>query len=187
MKLGAHKYLLVAMVVTTAWVFFAYRPLDRQLDQGYDRIKAARIAMDDFSSTLQQLPEFEKSCQTLEQSRRELNETLYTKRDVLRLFEHLQQRAAENNLKVVEISPPIEELIRLNQAVSDSTVPLFLNIGLNLEGSYRDYGNFVKSTEQSAYYRGTNLCQIIGARNDIRRLAFKYSFKALLGNVEERS
>ncbi len=187
MKLGPFKYILISVALTTAWVFLVYSPLDYKRDEGTSQIEAAQQKLADFSSTLKQLPEFERSCQTLEQSRRELNETLYTKKDVLRLFEHLKKRADSYNLRVIEITPPIEELILLNQAVSDSTVPLFLNIGIRLEGKYRNYGEFVRSTEQSAYYRGTNLCQINGSLADIKRLAFSYSFKALLGNVEGKS
>ena len=130
---------------------------------------------------------FIKGYNELQSTRSNLTARLYTKDDILRLFDRLYLEAGHENLTIIEITPPIEELLSLNRQVGDPTKPLFLNISVRLEGGYVDFARFVRVIENSEFYRGTNLCQIIGARDDVYRLKQVYGFKALLGSLESNS
>lgn len=187
MKLASVKYPLIAVGLVAVWVFSVYLPFNRKYNDGKARVKVAQQRLRDFEVTLGQLQEYIESCKSLESSMKELNERLYTKKDVIKLFQHLGSEADTNQLELVEITPPIEELLALNEVVQDTSKPLFLNIGLRLKGGYTDFGRFVKSVEKSPFYRGTKHCQITGAKEDIKELLFDYSFTALLGGIGEQS
>ena len=186
MKVDSFKYLLASIGLVVLWMFVLYLPLKRNHTDAVLRAQEAASKLEEFEKTILHLEEYLVSLKVLSDDRKELDETLYAKKDVLKLLQHLNETASGFSLKLIEITPPIEELLELNRTVADTTRPLFLNIGLQMSGRYKDFGRFVRSTESSSYYQGTNLCQITGGKDRQEKLLFDFSFTALLGNVEDK-
>jgi Tfp pilus assembly protein PilO len=187
MKSLPAKYIILGVAILIVWVFAAFVPSYRtHLRIGEDTAEAQR-QLNDFETTLNRLPDFIKGFNALQSTRRNLTAKLYTKDDVMRLFDRLYIEAGENSLTITEITPPIEELLALNKQIGDPTKPMFLNISVRMEGGYGDFARFVRAVEQSDFYRGTNICQIMGAKDEVYQLKQIYGFKALLGNFESKS
>ena len=85
-------------------------------------------------------------------------------------------------VQVVEITPPVEELLELNRVLPDSTKPQFLTIGVRLSGDFIKFGQYVREIEEAPYFRGLQRCTIIGNREKNENQQLYVSFKALLGN-----
>ena len=187
MKSVLPKYIIMGAVLTTIWVFAAFIPSYRNHLRVEEDTAEARRQLADFESTLSRLPEFIEGYNELQSARSNLTARLYTKDDILRLFDRLHFEASEKNLVITEITPPIEELLTLNKSVGDPTRPLFLNISIRTEGGYRDFARFVRAIEKSDFYRGTNMCQIIGGRDELYNLKQVYGFRALLGSLESEA
>jgi Tfp pilus assembly protein PilO len=187
MKTLPVKYIILGVAITVLWLFAAFIPTYRSHLRVEIETAEAQLQLTDFENTLNRLPEFIKGYNELQSTRKNLTAKLYTKDDVLRLFDRLYLEAGERNLTITEITPPIEELLSLNKQIGNPTKPLFLNISVRMEGGYGDFARFVRAIERSDFYRGTNLCQIIGARDELFHLRQVYGFKALLGNFESKS
>ena len=133
------------------------------------------------------LDDFVKTHENLLQLRDELESKLYAKSDVLNLFALLRQQAEKHQLELVEISPPVEELLRLNRTVPDSVEPQFLSISLRLRGNYADVGRLVGVIEKSDHFRSIRHCQILGSGDDLGPPTCLLTFRSLLGFAEDES
>ena len=180
-------YFLATVVLATVWILLVWLPYHRQHTLLKVQINDAKQQLKDYKNTLEQLPKIIAERNQYENIKSILDEKLYTKRDMLKLFDKLYEIASKNQLHIVEITPPIEELLLLNRNISDSTIPLFLNITLSITGDYVNFGKFTEKVEKSLFFRGTNICQIMGDSKPIDELKFLFGFKALLGNLEIKS
>jgi len=180
-------YIASGAILTAIWMVAIYIPYQKKNIQTRSDLVETKRQLQDYERTLVTLPEFIKSYEGIQSSRNHLLAKLYTKNDILKLFEKFYSDAEKRKLKIKEIIPPVEELLRLNKLVADTTQPLYLNINIRLEGKYTDFARFVKQIEDAEFYRGTNICQIIGSREDLFTLSFLYSFRALLGSSGEVS
>jgi len=182
-----YKYLIVSAALVAAWFLLAYRPSQsgqRDLDNRLDQIQS-EIA--DFQSTVAACPQELKTKIELEQSRQELNSALIAKQDILELFRELSRQAEASRLEIKEITPPLEELLELNSAASAPGQPEFINITLRMEGTFRDFGDYLSYMEQAGYFRGINQCSAMIGSPDQRGLDLQVEFRALLGGFKEDS
>jgi Tfp pilus assembly protein PilO len=170
-----------------AWYFLFIAPMNKEKIDLNARMSSAQAQLTDFSTTLAELEDFLRLQAELKNERFSLDSRLYAKEDIIRLFDQLKNQANQRNLAITEITPPVEELIKLNETVPDSTKPQFLTIGLRIEGAYTDFGRFVGDIEQAGYFRGINKCQISSGRKDFEKVAYSVTFKALLGRSGESS
>ncbi|MFQ5452562.1 MAG: type 4a pilus biogenesis protein PilO [Candidatus Zixiibacteriota bacterium] len=173
--------MITGLLLTCVWFFLFFVPYHKEKKQLKDNIAKSEKQLQDYQQTIKNLPSFLKRKKELELIKSNLNSKLYTKNDVLKLFKNLSSEAENNKLKVTEITPPIEELLYLNSIIPDSTQPQFLNIGLQLEGDYINFGKFVEIIEKADYFRGINSCQISKIRQENEKTSFYLGFKALLG------
>ncbi len=177
-------YILTTVVLITLWTLLVWLPSHRQHLLLKVQINDAKQQLNDYQYTLEQLPIIIAEKDQYENIKSILDEKLYTKRDILKLFDKLYEIASKEQLHIVEITPPVEELLLLNRNISDSTLPLFLNITLSMTGDYINFGKFSEKVENSLFFRETNTCQIIGDRKPVNELKFLFGFKALLGNLD---
>lgn len=168
------------------WFFILFIPFQTSNNKYEHEIQQAQNQFNDFNQTISMLPSIIKRKGTLERQKFELNSRLYTKAEVLSLFEKLKEKAAFINLSVSEITPPVEELLLLNSIIPDSTKPQFLNIGMRLKGNYIQFGKFVEILEREDYFRGINRCIITGDVKQNIETNFYIGFKALLGRYEAK-
>src|SRR5574341_1228005 len=172
------------MVLVGVWICVALLPHVRQYSRLDKQINEARQKLADFRQTVLLLPEFVKTRNELAKRKAELNSSLYTKENILSLFEKFYVLADKNQVQIVEITPPIEELLQINRIVPDSTGLMFLNISLRIEGDYEDFGKFVSSLEEEPFYRGPNHCNIVGTYDRKLNVQYHLGFKSLLGSLK---
>ena len=182
-----HAYILGCVVLLAAWFFFGYGPLANKQAALDSRAIQAQAEIQDFRMTIASFPEELKTRQELEATRQELNSALIAKQDILLLFRELELQADARNLSIIEITPPLEELLELNNITTSPDQPEFISIAIRLVGGYEDFGNFVAHIESSRFFRGISECNIGIGSPEQPGLSLHLRFKALLGNLSEVS
>lgn len=184
MKSQLAIYSLVGVILVVTWIFVALLPYYREYSAVETQILEAQQKLVDFQQTILFLPEYVKTRNELARKKAELNSSLYTKENILSLFEKFYVLADKNQVNIVEITPPIEELLQINRIIPDSIGLMFLNISLRIEGDYQDFGKFVSAMEREPFYRGPNHCNIIGTYDRNLKVQYHVGFKSLLGSLK---
>lgn len=180
-------YLVICLSLLAVWFLALYLPYENNRTVKNHEINECYQQLNDFSRTLTMFPTILNQKKTLDQKKKFANSKLYTKEQVLNLFTRLKQQANAENLSVLEITPPVNELLQLNTTLPDSTSPQFLNIGMSIDGDYLEFGRFIAALEQEDYFRGVNRCIISRTDENKNITNFYIGFKALLGNYERES
>lgn len=187
MKQRAMYFVLAGLALIALWYFAALVPTSAKQKAVDESIAATEARLEEFNRTCLELPDFLEANENLETLRSELNSSLFAKADILDLFQQLAQDAIDHDLELVEISPPIAELLELNRQVVIDNSPQFLNVQLDLKGKYIAFGKFVEHLETQPYFRAVNKCMV---RGDVERrptVNLTVGFRALLGSVENPS
>jgi len=177
-------YAAVVVVAAAVWFALLLQPnLNEQtaLKMEGDSI---RSRLDQFRATMAELPGYVQTQQELASAKRKLNARLYAKDDILDLLKLLQREAEEAGLVLIDITPPVEELLELGKA-SRQNLPDFLNLRLQLSGNYIDFGRYVGLLEGSPFFRGANYCRVVASSEAETPTHYVFAFKALLGSIEE--
>jgi hypothetical protein len=180
-------YGAVAALLVIAFTYLAVLPYGQERRSATSRIVEQTAELQKLGAFTSAMPSLLEARRQLESRRIDLQSRLFARADILRLFDDLTAGAEDCGLTMVEISPPVEELLRLSEARSDTLKPLFLNLTVQLEGDYLDFGRFVEVVERAEYSRAVNRCIISGAPDGSKPLQFTLAFKALLGTREEKS
>lgn len=175
------QYIAVSSAMIILWVALIYFPAQSKLTNIAQKSQLMSDELGDYKRTIEKLPEYLETYKNLDSLKKRLNEKLYTKHDVLKLFERMEKLAYANNLYLTEITPPVSELLYLNKIVADSTKSLNLNITIRLIGGYKDFGKFSMLLEKEDFFQKLNNCQVIGSRQKDFQLSHLISFKAILG------
>jgi len=171
-----------------AWYFLLEAPLGRQRVEISARTDQARQQIVEFRRIMAELPVYLETHRSLEQTRTDINESLYAKDEILELFDLITEQAQTYRLEVLEISPPVEELLLLNNLMPSPDKPPFLNLTIKLQGGYVDFGRYVAFIESAPFFRGVNLCQISSPPDDDDApTSYLLGFRALLGQLEASS
>ncbi|MEW5795757.1 MAG: hypothetical protein AB1772_05300 [Candidatus Zixiibacteriota bacterium] len=176
-----------AAALAVVWYFLVYCPTAQCLKVAHDDIDEAQLQLADFNRTMAELPEYLQADQNLQVLRHELNSSLYAKDDIVELFRQIVREANDYGLRLVQITPPVSELLELNRQASAENNPLFLNVTLDFRGEYLDFGRFVTRLETQPYFREATACHIRGQQTPSPVLDLSLSFRALLGSVEAAS
>ena len=187
MKRQLALYSGIALTLLVAWSLLLYSPLGKELTSAQVRAEQAKQQIAEFRRIMAQLPVYLETHRSLERNRTDLNEALYAKDDILELFDLISNRAQALNLKVIEITPPVEELLLLNNLMPDPDKPPFLNLTVRLRGGYVNFGNYVAFIESAKFFRGVNMCQITTSPDQVGPTDYLLGFQALLGQIEETS
>lgn len=186
MKSRLAIYIVVGLAVIAVWIFAALMPHYRAYSSIDSQIFEAQRKLVDFRQTILLLPEYVKTRNELAQRKAALNSSLYTKENILSLFEKFYLLADKYRVTIEEITPPIEELLQINRILPDSTGLMFLNISLRVQGNYQDFGRFVSAIEAEPFYRGPNNCNIIGTLDRHADVQYFLGFKSLLGSLKDK-
>jgi Tfp pilus assembly protein PilO len=160
MKKRAGIYTVVAVLMASGWYALAYRPTVRHKAALEGKIAEAQSQLDDFDATIMSLPSHLETERNLLQSKQGLQSKLYGKDEILELFRRLKEDARTHQLEITEISPPVSELLKLNELARDKNELQFLNLTLDITGTYIDFGRFADDLEHMAFFRGVNYCRI---------------------------
>jgi Tfp pilus assembly protein PilO len=180
-------YSVIGLCLLLVWFFAAYAPQHIQHEKLQTQLTEARAKLADYHNTLVELQAITKTRDELSIEKNKLNSILYTKHNILNLFEHLEEQLSSKNLSLKEITPPISELLELNANVGDTSKPQFLTIMLRVEGNYINFGRFVSNLEKSDYFRGVKRCQITNPPDEKEYTQFMIQFRALLGSFGTKS
>jgi len=180
-------YPLAGIGLFAAWLLLGYFPDERERRRLETDISSAEWELADFNRIVGELPKYLATYEDLSLQRQHLASSLYAKQDILDLFRQLGTAATEHNLKLLEISPPVDELLALNRTNPNSNEPQFLNITMGLRGTYVDCGRFVSDLEQATYVRGVNRCYVRGQQEPQPQVDCTVSFRALIKSSGEAS
>ncbi|MFH1687135.1 MAG: hypothetical protein ABIE70_06380 [bacterium] len=180
------KYILGAAVVFAGWYFLLSGPLAAEYRKTQQDLIESRSELEDFNRTISAFPSFLKTQSQLEEFRYRMNSRLYAKDDILNLLRQIGAEAEQRGLTVTEITPPIMELLELNQIAPDGQ-PEFLNISLKLEGPYVSFGRFVEFVETAEFFRGINECEIYVLKDQSFQTGYRLDFRAMLRGSVDRA
>jgi Tfp pilus assembly protein PilO len=174
---------LFATVTVSVWLFLFIIPaLDKMktLDQ---QVTESAEQLNDFKRTMLDAPAYFEAHKKLLEQKKKLSSQLYTKEDLIRLFNDLTNVADKNNLSITEITPSIEELLVLNRLIPREDEPQILHLEINFEGGFRNIGEFIKEVENKRFNQGLEHCVIVNTANVSNKSKVKYGFKAVLGSA----
>ncbi len=187
MNKQGYIYTSSIIIVLSLWFFILFIPYIKEEKMLSLKISEDVVQLKDFEQTINLLPKFISEREALKKKKEFLNSKLYTKEEVINLFNRLKDDATRRHLTVTEITPPVEELLLLNSLIPDSAKPQFLNIGVRVSGSYIEFAKFIKKVENEPYFRGINNCRISGSKDINQELDMYIGFKALLGCIGGKS
>ena len=167
----------------TAWFLLLILPtMERQ-----HRLKAdlhqAEIHLADFGNIIKLAGEYCKTHAKIMDKKEQITSQLYSRENLMSLFDALERMALDNGLKVVEFTPSVEELLMMNRTLPDENKPQVLNIVMTLKGGLRNMGDFLRKIESEKYYQGIDICRITNTAEGQENSDIVYGFKALLGVV----
>lgn len=182
MKSRVYHLAAATLALAGLWYLFLFRPADQSHRQLTQQLNEVQAQMADFNATVAQLPAFMEAQSDVKTKLEAMNSHLYAKADVLKLLEHLKLDAADYRLRVVEIIPPVGELLELSRSASSSDEPQFLNVTIRVTGTYQSFGEYCRYLEQTPYFRGVTACHI-GAPPAEGPIEYGLTFRALLGTI----
>jgi len=173
---------LIALGLSAGWYYGVYTPTKNQLDAVDQKIASAQTQLVDYRSTVAQVPALLRASSELGARKLSQNSVLFGKQDILKMFDQVTDEAGGEHMSVVEIAPPLSELLSLNAAARNPGEPLFLNMTVRVMGDYVGFGRFVERVERLPYFRGVNNFSILGTVDKSSPLVYSVGFKAILRN-----
>jgi len=180
MRLRISLFVAAGMGIALLWYFFLITPAHQVQAQLQADLVATQIQMEDFQATLNQLPVFLQTRDGINRKITEINSRLYSRQEMLKLFDHVEQLAQEQGLLVTELAPHIEELLLLAQTPPTPGQPQTMSLDVRLTGNYLSFGRFVETLEKQAYFKDVDKCLISDSPDLGGKLLFDLQFKALL-------
>ena len=174
--------ILIALGLAVGWYYGVYTPTKIHLDAIDQKIETAQAQLADYRSTVSQVPALLRASSELSARKLSQNSVLYGKQDILKMFDQVTGEANGEHMSVVEIAPPLTELLSLNEAGRNSVEPLFLNMTVRVMGDYVGFGRFVERVEHLPYFRGVNNFSILGTVDKSSQLVYSIGFRVILRN-----
>lgn len=123
-------------VAATGAFWYGYaRPAEESLTARRAELATLRGEIDRGLATARQLPEFRRDVADLQAQLDGLRTVLPEERDVADLLRRVQATATQSNLTIIEFTP---------RAVATRQLYAEWPIGLELEGTYHDFGGFLE-------------------------------------------
>jgi type IV pilus assembly protein PilO len=116
------------------WTYYA-QPAQASIDERGARLAAMRVDIARGQATARRLPEFRKEIAALELQLERLRAVLPEEQDVADLLRRVQGMATQSNLTIRGFTP---------QTVAKKQLHMEWPIGLQLEGTYHDLGDFLE-------------------------------------------
>jgi hypothetical protein len=176
--------LISAAAVFAGWYYGIYEPTRQQLETVDRKILDAETQLRDYQSTVAQVPLLLRASSDLGARKRRQNSVLFAKQDILKMFDQVAEEARNERMSVVEIAPPLSELLTLNAARKNPDEALFLNMTVRVMGDYVGFGRFAERVERLPYFRGVTNLLILGTADKSAPLVYSIGFKAMLRNGE---
>lgn len=178
------KWTLATVALTAGWYLLLMSPLKNE----ENRVASARAEVEtniaDYEKKLLEFPEFYRAEKEILEKRKVLISQLYSKEDLIKLFRRFEENAMRFRLNLLEITPSIEELLKLNK-LSEDGQPQQLNMMVRLSGDFPALGSFVRTIEEEKFYQGANFCRVTSIGQGEAFPEMTFGFKAVLGALRE--
>lgn len=148
----------IALLVIWLMIFFV--PARAKRANQLLNIQTAGGELTQLQSTLQALPTYLAALDSTTKARVTLAQKLYTPAELPRLLEDIHKLATQENLKVDELHPPLDEFLVFASRISANPDSSVLSIRVVLNGRYHAYGRFLKQLEDRAYFRAMTAQQM---------------------------
>lgn len=169
------------------WYLLVFVPGQKKLTATREEASALKAQIDNISLTVAQLPQILKTRAALDSALSRLREGMYSRDELLGLFADCKRLAADHRLRLIEIAPPVDELIRIYEATRTDTLPQFLHLTLKLRGDYMAIGRFSEALENAPFFRGIVQTQLAGQVERPGPIDATIGFKAMVGEIPEAS
>ena len=175
----------IFIIMTAAWHVLLTMPTRQKHSELQSNLYDANMQIKDFRKIMMMAPEFYKNHEKIKLQKMQLSSQLYSKENLLSLFDELESRANKNNLDVIEFTPSVEELLLINRLMPDDNKPQTLNIAVTLNGRLKNIGTILKGVEAENFYQGVDFCRITNSIDGQINSDFIYGFKAVLGAIRK--
>lgn len=172
-------------VIALAWFFLLAAPQFEENKKLKVSVVDAERQLADLKNVIRQVPEYYDMQQKMIEEKQLLISKLYSKKDLLKLFDEFADKAHLHDLELVEISPSLQELLELNKMPPGENSPRILDITLKFRGTLSDAGRFIEEIEKQNFYKGLNHCRI---SNPVQKRAYSdisLGFRAVLGTIKD--
>ncbi|UCD94960.1 MAG: hypothetical protein JSU69_02605 [Candidatus Zixiibacteriota bacterium] len=175
----------VALAIALIWLLVLLSPGIEERDGLRTAVAEAENQLIDFRRIMFEFPDFFNSRKQLLQQKKHLLSKLYSKAELLKLFEQLTNTSKAYGLRLVEISPSIEELLALNRSLPNEDCPRPLDITVRLRGDLQNIGKYIEKTSSQDFCQRLTRCVITNSDETQRLSRVTYSFKAILGTIKD--
>ncbi len=175
----------VSAALLIGWVAIFALPAWEKRDFLKTELSNRDSQLNDYNDILTRFSATFKQFEQMLEKKNKILSRLYTKEDLVKLFSQLNRLAKVNGVEIVEISPSVDELIRMNRTIVKDGKPLELQLKIKMKGRLFNTSNFIRAIEKQDYYKGFQLCNIINQGVQDKRSFYNYSFIALLGTIKE--
>ncbi len=176
-------FAFVAIIVL--YVFFVVLPEMKRDNETEARLAESEVKIAGYIKTMIEFPGFFKSQQELLRKKKSLISKLYSKDDLIKLFDRIEKITRGYNLTLLEISPSVDELLKLNDRLLDSDKPQPLAIVVRFRGDLQNSGRYIKEIENENFFNGVNFCRINNHIDNQKDSEVSFGFKAILGTIKD--
>ncbi|PWB76453.1 hypothetical protein C3F09_00345 [candidate division GN15 bacterium] len=180
MKLRITLFVIAGAGIVFLWYLFLISPAHRAQARLQADLTATQIQLEDFQATLNQLPVYLQTRDGINRKIGEINSRLFSRQEMLDLFDQVERMARNEGLAVTELAPHLEELLVLAQTPPTPGQPQTMMLDIRMLGDYLSFGQFIESLEKQAYFKMIDKCLISDSPDLSGRLLFDLQFKALL-------
>lgn len=169
-----------------SWYLFVRAPLASQRMALQADIAQAEADLAQSEAIVAQIPQFLTTQRELEELRRQLEGSIFSRTDLLLLMGDINRRVTAAQLQLTELTPTVEELLAIYDSRPRTADEIeTLSIAVRVSGSFVRFGEFVREIENAPYFRGMQSCVIAQSPSDDRQLNCLISFRALVGSGME--
>jgi hypothetical protein len=172
------------MAITVLYIVFLTSPQMKNINETKFKLNESEKKIAVYMKTMLDFPGFFKTQQDLFQKKNFLISKLYSKDDLIKLFDRIQKMSLISNIALIEISPSVDELLDLNRRLLDSDKPQPLDIVVRFRGSLLNTGRYIKEIEAEDFFNGINYCRINNHVENQRDSDVSFGFKAILGTIK---
>ena len=180
MRLRTTLFFIAGLAISALWYLFLVAPVHRTQARMQSELAMSQVQLEDYQATLNQFPVFLQTRDGINRKIAEINARLFSRQEILNLFDHVEQMAIDQQLRVSELAPHIEELLQLAQTPHTPGNPQVMSMDVKLTGDYLAFGRFMESLEEQAFFKKVDGCLISESPDHRGMLLFDLQFKALL-------
>jgi len=169
--------------ITVLYIVFLTSPQMKNTNETKLKLDESEKKIALYMKTMLDFPGFFKTQQDLLRKKNSLISKLYSKDDLIKLFDRIQKKSLRNDITLIEISPSVDELLDLNRRLLDSDKPQRLDIVVRFRGNLRNTGRYIEEIEAEDFFNGINYCRINNHIENQKDSDVSFGFRAILGTI----